>query len=244
MSDMENYFVSAVPNPDGSITYIDNQGRSVVYGPVRASKDRRNVLSWKANNPGNLKCMRPTHENGVLGCIRVPNGGRFSIFESVDAGRKAMKRSILAKGGNGKTLETMIRAYAPPSDNNNVGAYLKHIRQKTRLDHDTPLDSITDDPVRFQKLLEAMEQWEGYWAPAPRTGEKLLRTGTINGQPVPPSPYQPVSGDHPSALPARPGLETNTPIPPGNSGVAPPRRSSSEPDGSPFLAYPVNADTH
>lgn len=109
--------------------WIDNRGglpgiTGLANGGTSLPRGIRN------NNPGNLNFAGQrgaSLESGV--------GGRFATFESMDEGVAALHRQLglyLKRGKN--TISSIVKTYAPPSDGNNVDAYIQALSRKTGLD--------------------------------------------------------------------------------------------------------------
>lgn len=137
-------FVSAEGGEDHTVIYTDGNGRKYVFaGGTR---------SWRNNNPGNLVPGKISKRNGAIG-----RAGGFAVFPDPQAGMNAMLDSLRSTHGN-KSLEQMIYAYAPPSENK-TARYLRFLRRHTGVIDDRKIKDFTNE--QFEKLWRAMMDMEG-----------------------------------------------------------------------------------
>ena len=97
-------------------------GWLVVKRPSGNTEKLTGSRNWRNNNPGNLEYNSSTMGMGAIG-----SDGRFAIFPSLEAGKKAQGK-LLFEGKNYKdlTLSSAISRYAPPSENN-TAAYQQSV---------------------------------------------------------------------------------------------------------------------
>ncbi|MCM8734585.1 hypothetical protein M5E06_10305 [Azospirillum sp. A1-3] len=112
-------------------------------------------LGIRNNNPGNIR-VSEIPWNG-----KAPGGeGGFERFNTPEDGVSALAQNLLSyqdKHGL-NTIEGIINRWAPASDNNNVGAYVASVAQKTGLDPKAPLN--LRDPSVMKPLVSAIIQHE------------------------------------------------------------------------------------
>lgn len=137
-------FIHAEGGENKTVIYTDESGRKYVFsGGTRP---------WRNNNPGNLVPGRISKRNGAIG-----RAGEFAVFPDPETGWRAMLDSLRSTHGN-KSLEQMIKAYAPPNKNKTAW-YLRLLRKKTGVTDDRKIKDFTEE--QFEKLWRAMMTVEG-----------------------------------------------------------------------------------
>lgn len=137
---------------------VEGSGTKRVYQMADGSTETRTggTRAWRSNNPGNIEYGKFAQSMGAVG-----SDGRFAIFSSYDAGRKA-KEALLFEGQNYRnlTLEQAVSRWAPPSENN-TGLY-----QRTMLGAVGGVSRRMGEysPEERARLLDAMERHEGFRA--------------------------------------------------------------------------------
>jgi len=116
-------------------------------------------VSWRYNNPAMIYMGDYAKSVGAIG-----SDGKYAIFESYEAGRKAVK-ALLFTSGQGykeKTLEAAMRFYAPKNEGFNTDYYLKTISKATG----TPMTKIMKDftDKEQNQLLDTLEKIERFKA--------------------------------------------------------------------------------
>lgn len=134
---------------------------SVQTGSTRVIGDeiRQNgSRSWRNNNPGNLEYGDIAKQFGAIG-----SDGRFAIFPTYEAGRKAKEHLLFSQKTKyrGLSLDQAINQYAPPSENP-TEKYISFVESQVGIDRSTKLDSLS--PEQQQKVLNSMEKIEGFKA--------------------------------------------------------------------------------
>lgn len=130
----------------GFTTVTDSNGRVV---------RREGARNWRNNNPGNIEAGEYANSLGAVG-----SDGRFAVFPSYEAGRKAKEKLFFeSKNYKDKTLFDAVSRYAPPSENNTMG-YAQAIAAATGTSLNTPVSSFT--PEQRVQALDAMQKVEGY----------------------------------------------------------------------------------
>lgn len=116
------------------------------------------TVSWRCNNPGNLKFTALTIGFGAVG----KDYGGHAIFANLDAGCQAQYTLLFRE--NGKyiklTIAQMINKYAPASDGNDPQKYIDFIVKHTGFTPDAVLADL--DSVERSKLLDVMTMFEGF----------------------------------------------------------------------------------
>jgi len=103
-------------------------------------------LSWRTNNPGNLRNAR-----SKIGRVQG-QGGPFAVFATMDAGRAAQRALYLNKYG-AMTVKEAIEKLTPRSENK-TDLYLKHLAS-------AGVDLDKDVKSQIDVLLPAVETNEG-----------------------------------------------------------------------------------
>lgn len=111
------------------------------------------------NNPGNLNYA------GQAGAtLEGGEGGRFAVFESMQHGVAALYKQLQLYFKRGiNTLSSIVKTYAPASDNNNVDAYISALTKATGKGANEVLDSgDTATIARLMKGIVDHENGKGY----------------------------------------------------------------------------------
>lgn len=134
------------------------------------------------NNPGNLNFANQsgaTKEGG--------EGGRFAVFESMQHGIAALYKQLqiyFKKGIN--TLSSIVKTYAPASDNNNVDAYISALTKATGKGANEVLDSgDTATMARLMKGIVDHENGKGYISSSDIMGGIQLGAGSSASKNMP-----------------------------------------------------------
>ena len=144
-------------NVIASIVTILPKGTLTVKRPDGTIEKLEGDRNWRNNNPGNIE-----YSNGsfVLAYGALGSDGRFAIFPSYEAGRKAQE-GLLFEGKNYKDLllTAAITRWAPPSDNNKTATY-----QNTMLAAVGGTNKKMSEYSASERtaLLNAMQKVEGY----------------------------------------------------------------------------------
>lgn len=142
--------VSAVP---GATTTVDAAGNL-----TKRTGDR----NWRNNNPGNLEYGPFAQAQGATG-----SDGRFAVFPDQQSGRKAMGEKLFKSDDyKGKNLSAAIAKWAPASDGNDTASYQKAVLAVVG-GRDRKMFSYT--PAEQQKIMDAIQQKEGYRAGTTQT---------------------------------------------------------------------------
>ena len=116
---------------------------------------RQGARNWRNHNPGNLESGAFAESMGAVG-----TDGRFAIFPSYEAGRRA-KEKLLFETSSYKDLPLAqaISRYAP-SFENTTSAYIENVAEASGIDPSTPMSAIPSS-VR-DDILNAFERQEGF----------------------------------------------------------------------------------
>lgn len=136
------------------------------------------------NNPGNLNYA------GQAGAtLEGGEGGRFAVFESMQHGVAALYKQLhlyFKRGIN--TLSSIVKTYAPASDNNNVDAYISALTKATGKGANEVLDSgDTATIARLMKGIVDHENGKGYISSSDIMGGIQLGAGSSASRNMPAS---------------------------------------------------------
>lgn len=136
------------------------------------------------NNPGNLNFANQegaTKEGG--------EGGRFAVFETMQHGVAALYKQLQLYFKRGiNTLSSIVKTYAPASDNNNVGAYISALSKATGKGADETLDANdTSTIARLMKGIVDHENGKGYISSSDIMGGIQLGAGSSASRNMPTS---------------------------------------------------------
>lgn len=137
-------FISAEAGPGNSVIYTDSDGKRFKFSGGNRT--------WRNGNPGNLRPGAVSRRNGQIGVA-----GRFAVFPDYETGHAALLDSLKVAHGN-ESLETMIKAYAPPKENK-TKRYLRFLQKRTEVKGKTKIQDFTAE--QFEKLWRAIEDMEG-----------------------------------------------------------------------------------
>ncbi|ENF7816143.1 hypothetical protein ABR157_001906 [Enterobacter soli] len=134
------------------------------------------------NNPGNLNYV------GQEGASREGGeGGRFAVFESMQHGVAALYKQLQLYFKRGiNTLSSIVKTYAPASDNNNVDAYISALTRATGKGANEVLDSgDTATMARLMKGIVDHENGKGYISSSDIMGGIQLGAGSSASRNMP-----------------------------------------------------------
>lgn len=152
---------------DGEIDSITKviavQGRDLVVEMKSGRKVRRSggTISWRCNNPGNLKYGDFSRKNKSVGA----GPGNHAVFPTYFDGLTAQEQLLFAEGSRyiNRTIAEAIAIYAPVSDpdaKNDPIAYANFISRKIGVHSGTVLRDLND--LQRVKMMFAMHQMEGF----------------------------------------------------------------------------------
>lgn len=134
------------------------------------------------NNPGNLNYA------GQAGAtLEGGEGGRFAVFESMQHGVAALYKQLQLYFKRGiNTLSSIVKTYAPASDNNNVDAYISALTRATGKGANEVLDSgDTATIARLMKGIVDHENGKGYISSSDIMGGIQLGAGSSASRNMP-----------------------------------------------------------
>jgi len=109
------------------------------------------------NNPGNIRYDGSTNWQGSAGQDGTADAPGFVIFADMGWGARAVGialTNMINKGAD--TINTLISAWAPPSENN-TAAYIASVSSDTGID---PATQLGTDPDTISSLIRAIANHE------------------------------------------------------------------------------------
>jgi len=122
------------------------------------------TLSWRYNNPGNIKYGKFARSHKAVGRGWGSHGGH-AVFPDYKTGRWAKKVLLFTpvRKYYNLTIREALSYYAPRGDNNNPDRYARFIVNRTQgVSLETRLRNMND--MQQEQMLTAMEKFEG-WKP-------------------------------------------------------------------------------
>ncbi|WP_248623160.1 hypothetical protein [Citrobacter koseri] len=134
------------------------------------------------NNPGNLN-----YANQSGATMEGGEGGRFAVFETMQHGIAALYKQLQLYFKRGiNTLSSIVKTYAPASDNNNVDAYISALTKATGKGANEVLDSgDTATIARLMKGIVDHENGKGYISSSDIMGGIQLGAGSSASRNMP-----------------------------------------------------------
>lgn len=117
------------------------------------------TVSWRCNNPGNVKLSPRTEKAGAIGKDHIGH----AVFPSFEEGRAAQYDLLFSADSvyYTLTLQDAINRYAPWGDGeNNPTKYARFVSIKTGIDTNDRLKNLSED--NRQAMLDVMMIYEGY----------------------------------------------------------------------------------
>lgn len=134
----------------GFIIIEDDNGKLI--------RRHKGTVSWRCNNPGNLKHGAFTKGLGAVGSDHIGH----AVFPTYDFGKQAQYMLLFSDTSKyyNLTIEQAISRYAPVSDGNNPEKYTKYLTETVGINKNTKLSELVDG--QRSDLLECMKIYEGY----------------------------------------------------------------------------------
>ena len=202
-------------------------GFNVVELADGSVEKRTGSRNWRNNNPGNIEYGAFAIKNGAVG-----SDGRFAIFPTYEAGRKAKENLLFtASGYKGMNIAQAINRYAPPSENN-TNSYIAAVTSAIGVSANTLLSDLSSDQRKI--MLNAMEKVEGFKQGRVEKQREATRS-TQQNQEQPGASTQPgvdIMGGV-TGFPAPPPPSTGTSQPSAPSGATPSPGAAPSPGAQP-----------
>lgn len=132
-------------------------GYTVVRTEDGQTVRRDGTRAWRNNNPGNIEYGDFAKSQGAVG-----TDGRFAVFPTYEAGRKAKAALIFESSSyRNLTIAAAISRYAPEFENN-TSAYTARVVAAAGVSSGTKMSELT--ATQRVAVLNAMERVEGFRA--------------------------------------------------------------------------------
>lgn len=134
----------------GLLVVVKNDGKKI--------KLTGGSLSWRNNNPGNIRYSDFAKRMGALG--EGHNG--MAIFKNYEDGLAAQKELLFGPTSKYVNLNLLdaIRRYAPDYDNNNSKEYANFVSNTAKINKTTTLAKLTSK--QRTDMIKAMSKMEGF----------------------------------------------------------------------------------
>lgn len=167
---MKTVWVRAEKGSNISIIYYDKDGNKLIRYKDPTPQSLRGSKSWRHNNPGNLKNGPHAKSYGAIGSAEYtnPEGKKvhFAIFPDYETGRNAFAKLLIREDYIDFTLNEFPRKYTgvkkESPDTKEAIDYRTSLQKMTKFDMDRTIRSLS--PEEYEKLLDAMQRYEG-WHP-------------------------------------------------------------------------------
>lgn len=133
------------------------------------------TLSWRLNNPGNLRPPKKHKITSHIG-VAITSNGSFLMFPDYQTGRRELER-LLTERYALRTLSDSIHRFAPTSENDSE-KYLDLVRRRALVRGDELLGSLP--PEKFTLFVDAIEHIEGFHHKGSTRKEKWIETSTVS----------------------------------------------------------------
>lgn len=116
------------------------------------------TVSWRTNNPGNLKHGPFAKLHGAIG----KDHKGHAVFPDIVSGRKAKYQLLFGpeRGYLTMSLVEALQRYAPVSDGNDPISYANFVARKSKINVNDVLGSMTE--AQRERVLIAMATFEGF----------------------------------------------------------------------------------
>lgn len=129
-----------------TVIYTDDSGKFFRFSG--------GTWTWRNHNPGNLVPGSISRRHNQIGRTK-----HFAVFPDYNNGHSALVDCLRTTFGE-KSIDNLVKQFAPAEDGNNVEVYKKFLHDKTGVTDDKKIKDFT--PVEFDKLWHAIETMEGY----------------------------------------------------------------------------------
>lgn len=133
----------------------------VAPGDVTGNRTGGSV-SWRGNNPGNIRPGAFATSMGAVGVIHTEKYGDFAKFPNYQTGWNAMRALLLGNAYRNLSIVDAIFKWAPPADHNNSASYAAAVAKAVGAPAGTKVGQLT--PQQLLAMMEKIKQTEG-WIP-------------------------------------------------------------------------------
>lgn len=158
-SDLDDVPPPAIETDDiVAVRSFDSGVIEVQYGSGSVERRSGGTISWRYNNPGNIKHGKFAVAHRAAG---IGDGGH-AVFPNYNLGEQAMKDLIFTneRGFNSKSILEMLNIYAPAGDGNDPKGYAKFVAARIGVSINTTINSLS--PRQKADMIEAMKLAEGF----------------------------------------------------------------------------------
>jgi hypothetical protein len=119
-------------------------------------------VSWRGNNPGNIRPGDFATSAGAIGIVSTEKYGNFAKFPNYQTGWNAMRSLLLSNSYRNLSIRDAIFRWAPPADHNNSESYAAEVSKAVGAPSGTKVGQLT--PQQLLAMMEKIKKIEG-WIP-------------------------------------------------------------------------------
>lgn len=99
------------------------------------------TVSWRCNNPGNMKLSPLSRTLGAIG----QDAGGHAVFPTIEHGNQARYTLLFREGSRylPMTIKEMTEVYAPVADGGKPKSYTEYLEQSTGINRNTRIQTLT-----------------------------------------------------------------------------------------------------
>lgn len=116
------------------------------------------TVSWRCNNPGNIKHGKFASGCGSIGKDHIGH----AVFPTLDHGKNAQYMLLFSEQSRYYSMQVddAIYRYAPESDGNDPEVYINFITRNIGINRNATLSQLTED--QRNDMIDIMTKFEGY----------------------------------------------------------------------------------
>lgn len=115
-------------------------------------------VSWRCNNPGNVKLSEFSRQLGAVG----QDAGGHAVFPTIDHGNQARYTLLFRQGSRylPMTIQEMTNIYAPYADGGQPTKYAIFLEKNTGINKNRTLLSLShDERMLLMHYMRILEGW-------------------------------------------------------------------------------------
>lgn len=147
---LRNDFIKVLSASKGYLLVLDSMDNKIerIGGTV----------SWRCNNPGNLKYGKFSKNFDAIGKDHIGH----AVFPTLNHGKDAQYNLLFSQNSRyyNMSLIDAINRYAPSYDSNNPDKYCNYLCKKANVDRDDILGNLSEKQKEY--IIEYMTIYEGY----------------------------------------------------------------------------------
>ena len=161
---IEPQVVQTIVSESTTVTTNQSNFARVEYGKgytIYVSKTGERIkrsggsLAWRNNNPGNI---RKSKNSAWLGAIGETDA--WAVFADEESGLRAITKLLRGKNYINLSIKDAIYRWAPSSDGNDPEKYYKTVSQRTGIDANTKVGSLSDKEIMsVAREIQRVEGW-------------------------------------------------------------------------------------